>query len=234
LTNLNELSGLFRTKSFHYLYKMVIDNILLVGFFQKTWEWLAIWDKHLFLMVNIKWNHPWLDSLLPIWREANTWLPLYLFLILFVVINFPSKAFIWILTAIITFAISDQISSSLCKPYFARLRPCNDPELAGLVRLLLPNCGSGYSFTSSHATNHFAFAFFIFLTLGEVLGKWKWAFIFWAGSVAYAQIYVGVHYPIDVLCGAIIGSLVGFATATLFQKRVQPLSVETTKSTPND
>lgn len=204
---------------------MTMDNLFLMGFFQKSWEWLDTLDRKLFLLVNSAWNHPWLDAILPIWREANTWLPLYLFLMLFVVINFPSKAFSWILTAIITFAISDQVSSSLFKPFFARLRPCNEPELVGMVRLLLPNCGSGYSFTSSHATNHFAFSVFVFLTMGRVLGQWKWVFLFWAASVAYAQVYVGVHYPIDVLCGAILGTLIGWATATIYHQRFQSLTI---------
>ncbi len=213
---------------------MAMDSVLLMGFFQKTWEWIKDLDQQLFLLINRQWNLSWLDSLLPIWREANTWLPLYLFLILFVVINFPSKAFSWILTAIITFAISDQLSSSLLKPFFARLRPCNDPELVGMVRLLLPNCGSGYSFTSSHATNHFAFAVFIFITMGQVLGKWKWAFLFWAGSVAYAQVYVGVHYPIDVLVGGLLGTLIGCISANLYQQRFPTWHVENTKSSQND
>ena len=213
---------------------MAMDNIFLMDFFQKTWDWIKDWDQQLFLLINRQWNHSWLDSLLPIWREANTWLPLYLFLILFVVINFPSKAFSWILTAIITFAISDQLSSSLIKPFFARLRPCNDPELVGMVRLLLPNCGSGYSFTSSHATNHFAFAVFVFLTLGQVIGKWKWVFLCWAGSVAYAQVYVGVHYPIDVFFGAVLGSLIGYATASIYHQRFPNWQIEDLKSSPNE
>ncbi|MEY2901476.1 MAG: hypothetical protein RLY89_582, partial [Bacteroidota bacterium] len=104
----------------------------------------------------------------------------------------------------------------------------------GMVRLLLPNCGSGYSFTSSHATNHFAFAVFIFITMGQVLGKWKWAFLFWAGSVAYAQVYVGVHYPIDVLVGGLLGTLIGFISANLFQQRFPTWHIENTKSSQND
>ena len=213
---------------------MAMDSVLLMGFFQKTWEWIKDLDQQLFLLINRQWNLSWLDTLLPIWREANTWLPLYLFLILFVVINFPSKAFSWILTAIITFAISDQLSSSLLKPFFARLRPCNDPELVGMVRLLLPNCGSGYSFTSSHATNHFAFAVFIFISMGQVLGKWKWVFLFWAGSVAYAQVYVGVHYPIDVLVGGLLGTLIGYISANLYQQRFPTWHVENSKTSQND
>lgn len=213
---------------------MAMDNIFLMGFFQNTWDLIKDWDQQLFLLINRQWNLSWLDSLLPIWREANTWLPLYLFLILFLVINFPSKAFSWILTAVITFAISDQLSSSLIKPFFARLRPCNDPELVGMVRLLLPNCGSGYSFTSSHATNHFAFAVFVFLTFGQVIGKWKWAFLCWAGSVAYAQVYVGVHYPIDVFFGAVLGSLIGYATASIYHQRFPNWQIEDLKSSPND
>ncbi len=200
--------------------------ILLVSIFQNSWKWIETWDKYLFIQVNTVFTNTIFDQFLPIYREGSIWVPLYLFLMLFAVMNFPKKAFTWIIGAIVTFAISDQLSGHLLKPFYARLRPCNDPEMFGLARLILPSCGSGFSFPSSHATNHFAFAVFIYATLGNLLGKWKYAFIVWAASIAYAQIYVGVHYPFDVFCGTLLGTAIGFTTATIYKKRVGLIAPE--------
>jgi undecaprenyl-diphosphatase len=86
-------------------------------------------------------------------------------------------------------------------------------------RLLLNRCPSSFSFTSSHATNHFAAAMFLFLTLKSSFKNWTYLFFFWAGSISYAQIYVGVHYPLDILGGTIIGCSVGYLTGTFYNKR---------------
>ena len=100
-----------------------------------------------------------------------------------------------------------------------RLRPCNDPINALHGRLLV-ECGSGYSFPSSHATNHFGMSLFLYFTFGSFF-KWiKPVVILWAALVAYAQVYVGVHYPIDVVTGACIGSIIGYIVARLFNKLV--------------
>jgi len=82
------------------------------------------------------------------------------------------------------------------------------------------HCGSGYSFTSSHATNHFALAVFIFLTLGKLGWYFRWPFILWATIIAYSQVYVGVHFPLDIISGAILGTLIGFILAILFNRYV--------------
>jgi undecaprenyl-diphosphatase len=100
-----------------------------------------------------------------------------------------------------------------------RLRPCNDPINSLHMRLLV-ECGSGYSFPSSHATNHFGMSLFLYFSFGKFY-KWiKPTVILWAALVSYAQVYVGVHYPIDVFTGAIIGSLIGFLIAKLFNRLI--------------
>jgi undecaprenyl-diphosphatase len=199
----------------------MISPDLLVSPVEKMIQWLAQWDTYLFLQVNTVWTNPFLDSVFPWWREANTWIPFYLFLIVFALVNFKTqKALLWILFAVLTFAISDQLSSHLIKNWIARPRPCNDEFLMSSVRLLLNSCGTGYSFTSSHATNHFAFALYVITSLSTVIKKWKYILLIWAASIAYAQVYVGVHYPLDVLCGALLGAGIGYLTGHYFSKRI--------------
>lgn len=200
-----------------YLYPM---HLLSVGFFQKMLDSISRADTWLFLKINTEWHSPLLDSIFPWWREANAWIPLYLFFLLFAFMNFGKKAIPWILFVIITLVLTDQISSTFIKVWVGRPRPCRDEFLASQVRLILNNCSGGYSFPSSHATNHFGFAVFIFITLKPVLKKWTWLFLFWAATICYGQVYVGVHYPVDVFCGAILGSLIGYFTATVYKQRL--------------
>jgi undecaprenyl-diphosphatase len=204
----------------------MLDMVLLKSFLQQVWQWLNASDTALFLQINTVFTNPLLDKILPIWRNANTWLPLYVFLIVFTVLNFKEKAFYWIIGAILTLVMTDQLSSAVIKPLFERPRPCNEPFLIGHVRLLLDHCSGGYSFTSSHATNHFGFAVYVFITVRSVFKKWSYLFIIWAATVAYAQVYVGVHYPLDVIFGSIIGSTIGYAISQIFIRKVGPIISE--------
>ncbi len=192
--------------------------LLSINFWERIWSWINDADTWLFLQINSVWTNSFLDSVLPWWRNANTWIPLYLFLILFLAINFKNKAWIWILFAVINIILTDQTSSHLIKTFIQRPRPCADEFLQFHVRLLLDHCSGGYSFTSSHATNHFGFAVFVCITLKDVLKQWKWLFIFWAATISYGQVYVGVHYPLDVIGGAILGSLIGLMVGKIYNK----------------
>ena len=173
-------------------------------------------DESLFHIINGDMQHYLLDTILPYWRSKLLWAPLYLFLISFVLINFKKKGLYFIIFVLSVVAISDTISSQFIKKTIQRDRPCNNIYLKQDVHLLV-GCGGGYSFTSSHATNHFAVAVFIILTLGRLFKQIKWPFIFWASSISLAQVYVGLHYPLDILGGAIVGSVVGILMAYLFQ-----------------
>lgn len=180
---------------------------------------LQNWDRWLFGKINHQWTNSFLDTIFPFWREAITWAPLYIFLLVFVLANFGKKAWPWILGLIITVTITDQISSAIIKPLVNRPRPCHDLQLADQIRLLLNYCSDSRSFTSSHATNHFGVAFFIFYTLKPTINKWGYPFFFWAASISYGQVYIGVHYPSDVICGAILGSCIGYFTSWFFNKK---------------
>ncbi|MCO5286323.1 MAG: phosphatase PAP2 family protein [Chitinophagaceae bacterium] len=117
--------------------------------------------------------------------------------------------------------VSDFTSSSVIKEAFFRLRPCRDPEMAGQVRFIVKYCPVSSSFVSSHAVNHFAISTFIFATFRKPLSNWWALILLWAALVCYAQVYVGVHYPVDVLAGGLFGVFLGGLTATIFNRLVK-------------
>lgn len=176
-------------------------------------------DRFLFLKINQESKNNFFDTIMPFIREAIFWAPLYLFILLFVLINFGKKAIWWVFSAAATVALTDTISSKIIKPFFARPRPCLDPEFSAKVRLLANYCGGNGSFTSSHAANHFGLAMFIFITLRHVAPKTVWLFFGWAALICFAQIYVGVHYPTDVAGGAVLGMLTGYGTAKILIRK---------------
>jgi len=168
-------------------------------------------DYKLFFLVNDTWKNSFFDTIMPWARNPSVWIPLYLILFVFYWFDFR-KNIIWILLfAGLTVLLTDQISAHLIKQLVHRLRPCATPELIGHIHVLI-GCGSGYSFVSSHATNHFGLALF-FISLSAK--KYWWftpVFLFWAALISYAQVYVGVHFPIDVICGGILGACIGATT----------------------
>lgn len=176
-------------------------------------------DQNLFLKINKDSRNDLFDTVLPLLRETKFWIPLYFFLLLFVLVNFGKKAIWWIFFAIITVIVTDFISSNVFKPFFARPRPCIDPEFAVNVRLLARYCGTNGSFTSSHAANFFGLAVFFFITFRHFAPKAAYLFFIWAAIVCYAQVYVGVHYPTDILGGAIFGIMVGWTSAKIYSKK---------------
>ena len=190
-------------------------HILLLTFLQR----LEQWDQWLFIQFNSVLTNPVFDGLMPFLRNGQHWAPLYLFLGALVLLNFKSKGAWWILFFIATVAITDMTGTYVFKHGFHRSRPCNDPDFFFHVRLLVKQCGGGYSFTSNHAANHFGMAAFFFITFRPVLKKWAWIGFLWAALIAYAQVYVGLHYVSDVLAGALLGLLAGSITGRLFNKR---------------
>ena len=197
-----------------------MSSFLFISWFTPFINWLIQKDKALFLFINKQHTNTFFDWLMPILRESKTWIPLYILLLSFAAFKLKKKVWIWMLGAAATILLSDQISSHILKPLFARPRPCTDIDFAPQVRLLLDHCSGGFSFTSSHACNHFSIAFFIITTLSSFLKNWKYLFIAWAAIICYAQVYVGVHYPLDVLCGAALGVLIGKFTGNFCNKKI--------------
>jgi membrane-associated phospholipid phosphatase len=185
---------------------------------------IIILDKTLFHFINSELSSPILDFLL-IWiRHPLFWAPLYIFLIAFMLFNFGGRrGYRFILFILLVFGTGDVVSSRIVKPSVGRLRPCNQEELNVVERV---PCGVGYSFTSSHATNHFGIATFVALTLGTLITRirpWLWL---WAALISFAQIYVGVHFPLDILGGTILGIMIGWGWAIVYERlTVDPLLV---------
>ena len=178
-------------------------------------------DQQLFFFINNDCHINLLDKIMPYWRSMYFWLPIYTFFVAFIIEKYKNKGFLYLLALGLTIGVSDTVSSKWIKKTVQRTRPCNDHsrnlEMKREVKLLV-RCGSGYSFPSSHATNHFAVATFIVLTFARSKKWLKWGLIAWATSIALGQVYVGVHYPSDVICGGILGTLIGWASGYLYNR----------------
>lgn len=180
-------------------------------------DWFEQTDFRIWYYLNGLWRNDFLDAVMPFIRNQYTWAPLYLFLLVFIVYNYGAKGLAWCVAFLLCFAFGDFISASLIKPFVQRMRPCTDPRLKDIVQLIVPR-STGYSFPSSHATNHFAMGTFMAITLNRRMkGIWPIPML-WALAVGYAQIYVGVHFPFDVLCGAILGVFIGFFIAKAYHR----------------
>jgi membrane-associated phospholipid phosphatase len=176
--------------------------------FELMLQTILHFDREFFQFINQSMSNSFFDALVPFLRNQYTWVPVYMFLLALVIVNFKNRAIWWILFFLATFALTDLLGSQVFKPFFERLRPCNDPFTASTVHMLIP-CSGSYSFVSNHAANHFGLAMFIFLTMKQFSKRWIWLAFVWAALVAFAQVYVGAHFPLDVAGGAVVGILAG-------------------------
>lgn len=196
-------------------------------------KWLDHIDKVLFVLIQHDLANSIFDKLMPVLRQPFTWIPLYAFVLYYSVKKTKKRVWQFIVLSLLTFAITDSVSARLLKPLFGRLRPCHEPELSSLRRGLV-DCGGMYSMPSSHAANHFGLAAFWYFAILAITGqKWKWLWV-WAAVVCFAQVYVGVHFPGDVLVGSVMGTLTGMGAAKLFAclwNRQQSLSSSPLTST---
>lgn len=181
-------------------------------------EALAGIDEQLFSLLNGRWHTAWLDAIMPWWRDRYTWLPLYILLTLWILWRFRKQGIYLLLGMLLSVGISDTISHRLIKAQVQRERPCR-AELRQQARVLVP-CGGGYSFTSNHAANHTALAVFLCLTVFRRKKWWSLAWLAWALSIGYGQVYVGVHYPFDVLAGSLLGILISIGVFQILRKYV--------------
>jgi len=169
-------------------------------------------DQQLFLFLNSL-NSPFCDKVMHAISGRIIWVPLYLAILIYLGIKYKRKFLIILLFIIIAAALADQISVFF-KNIFQRPRPCHEPSLDGLVHMVNGECGGIFSFVSSHATNSFNVAL---LSLLFIKKRWfSISIIIWALVVGYSRIYLGVHYPGDVICGSLLGALIGWSIYRLY------------------
>lgn len=172
-------------------------------------------DKHLLLAINGSDSIFW-DGCMRLYTTMGIWIPLVLILLFILIKNNSLKEFLLLLLFIAAVVgLTDSISSGFCKPFFERWRPTRDPELMYLIDVVDGIRGKDYGFTSSHAANSFGIATFIMLLVKN--RALSISLIFWASMNAFTRMYLGVHYPGDILAGTLIGVVVGWSIYRLYR-----------------
>jgi undecaprenyl-diphosphatase len=169
-------------------------------------------DQQLFLFLN-SFNSPFFDQVMHAISGKIIWVPLYLAILIFLGVKYKRKFLVIVLFIILAATLSDQLSV-LIKNLVLRLRPCYEPALEGKVHIVNGECGGKYSFVSSHATNAFDV---VLLSLLFIKKRWySVSIIIWALVIGYSRIYLGVHYPGDVICGSLLGAFIGWSVYNLY------------------
>lgn len=171
-------------------------------------------DQQLFLFLNSH-SSPFWDQVMHAISGKVIWAPLYLAILIYLGFKYKRKFLIIILFVILAVTLADQVSVQLFKNVFQRLRPCHEPALQGMIHLFNGECGGKYGFVSSHATNSFNVAL---LSLMFIKKRWYTiSIILWALIIGYSRVYLGVHYPGDVICGSLVGAFIGWGVYKLYE-----------------
>ncbi|CAN5522749.1 phosphatase PAP2 family protein [soil metagenome] len=193
-------------------------------------EFLKSADKEVFLFLNGMHNS-FFDFVMYWASNRFIWIPFYAFLFYHVIKAFQKKSVLILVLIAAMITVSDQVSSSIVKNAVHRLRPCHNPEIKSQVHLVNGECGGTFGYFSSHATNSFALAVFLFLlfrkkanqaAVNEVtkpfvkISNLAVVLFLYAGIVSYSRIYLGSHYPLDVITGIAFGTLLSFIFAQIF------------------
>ncbi|MCX7879954.1 MAG: phosphatase PAP2 family protein [Ignavibacteria bacterium] len=166
-------------------------------------------DVSIFYFINKTIANTFFDKLFVLITTQENWYLTYIFLIYFLWTRHRLKGKAFVLILVLTITVSDQLSSQVIKEIFERIRPCHSLED---VRLLV-HCGAGKSFPSSHSVNNFAFA----TLMSSFFTRYKLHFFIIASLIAISRVYVGVHYPADVLFGAFLGLAIGYVFVLIFK-----------------
>jgi undecaprenyl-diphosphatase len=146
------------------------------------------------------------------------WIPFYAFIIYILIRQYRKKTAFILVAVTFLITICDQTASGFLKPFFKRLRPSHEESLKNVIHLSEAGPGGKYGFISSHATNVFGLAVFLTLLLPAKYNNLKIVLLVWAFLVSYSRIYNGVHYPLDIISGILLGIIYGFLVKYLYTK----------------
>jgi len=180
-------------------------------------DFLVKIDTKLFIFLNSL-HAPFMDEIMWTFSDKEVWYPFYLILIGLLIYIYRKKSIWMILGLAILITLADQISTEIFKEGIKRLRPSHNPALKEVIHLVHGKTGGKYGFVSSHAANTFAGATFIAMLVD--LKSLHWFMFIWAAVVSYSRIYLGVHYPGDIIGGALLGILLGMGIVYLLKKFV--------------
>lgn len=178
-------------------------------------------DIYLFHLINSTLTLSFFDKIMPIITGVKYWYITYLIFALWLIFKGGKNGRIALITLAIAIILSDQINSALLKELIGRIRPCHTLENVHL----LVNCPISKSFPSSHAVNNFAAA----IILSFFYKQYKKIFLFIAILISYSRIYVGVHYPSDVMVGAIVGIIIGLLVILIVKQFYRPSDRESSR-----
>lgn len=157
-------------------------------------------DTKLFFVINRDLQNRFFDIIMPVITEEANWIPIFLIILVGLLWKGGRKGRTVVLLLIPLILLSDQLSSSLFKPFFDRMRPCEAYGSLGLVNMLV-GMKTSPSFPSGHAANSMAVAVFF----AHFYPRYCLYYFIAAAAVAFSRVYVGVHYPLDVVAGALLG-----------------------------
>lgn len=176
-------------------------------------EYLIDQDQKLFLYLNGLGSETW-DSFWIILSSKFSMIPFYIFLVYILYRQYGWGFWKPFVFTILVVTLCDRISVECFKEVFERLRPSHEPNFVGKIRLL-EGKGGKFSFVSSHATNVFGMSTWFIMLLRSEIPKIKWMYV-WAALVAFSRIMVGKHYMLDIICGGILGYIIGYSVYRLW------------------
>jgi len=185
----------------------------MISFFEQI-------DQKLFFWIN-QHNSPFFDAFFFLVSDKYFWIPFYVFLLWLVIKKYKAKSWIYLLGLLVLITATDQMSVHLFKDVFQRYRPCHNLDIKNYVHLYKGKCGGLYGFISSHAANASALALYFWLTLSPTLLRKQWiafSLILYVLLIMYSRVYLGQHYPFDVVMGSVFGLLCAWLCFLLFRK----------------